>query len=166
MSDMSLVVSLIPLAASVFLFFQSLILSPANVFCGDSLFNSDVGSARCDFPGGNSHQLYESVQKLLSLPGHFKIWTGHDYPPGGESRTEPRPYQTVTEQAEANKHVKKGVPQGDFVQWRNDRDASLAEPKLLHQSLQFNIRAGRLPAPSVSGDRLVYLPLRVAGETW
>ncbi|RKU48937.1 hypothetical protein DL546_009261 [Coniochaeta pulveracea] len=138
----------------------------ANVFCGDSLFNSDVGSARCDFPGGNSHQLYESVQKLLSLPDDFKIWTGHDYPPGGDSRTEPKPYQTVAEQAEANKHVKKGVPESDFVQWRNGRDASLAEPKLLHQSLQFNIRAGRLPTPSVSGDRLVHVPLRIAGETW
>jgi hypothetical protein len=138
----------------------------ANVFCGDSLFNADVGSARCDFPGGDSHELYGSVHKLLDLPEDYKIWTGHDYPPGGEDRTEPRPYQTVAEQAKSNKHLKRGVPEEDFVKWRNERDAQLAEPKLLHWALQFNIRAGRLPMSSKLGDRLMHVPLKVTGEAW
>ncbi|KAK0744175.1 beta-lactamase-like protein [Schizothecium vesticola] len=92
----------------------------ANVFCGDSLFNTDVGSARCDFPDGNAHELYAS---------------------------EPRAYTTVAEQKEANKHLKAGTSEAEFVAWRQGRDAGLAEPRLLHQALQFNIRAGRLPAP-------------------
>lgn len=137
-----------------------------NVFCGDSLFNADVGSARCDFPGGDSDALYNSVQKLLALPGDYKIWTGHDYPPASEGRTEPLPYQTVAEQANTNKHLKQGVSKEDFVSWRNDRDAHLAEPRLIHWALQFNIRAGRLPAPSASGDRLMHVPLMVPGEAW
>lgn len=138
----------------------------ANVFCGDSLFNADVGSARCDFHGGDSHRLFESVHKLLALPEHYKVWTGHDYPPGGDSRKEPLPYQTVAEQAKANKHLKKGVPVDDFVQWRDERDASLAEPRLIHHALQFNIRAGKLPALSSSGEGLMHLPLHVTGEGW
>ncbi|KAB5577853.1 beta-lactamase-like protein [Coniochaeta sp. 2T2.1] len=140
----------------------------SNIFCGDSLFNSDVGSARCDFPGGSSHELYSSVHHLLSLPSNFKIWTGHDYPPGGSAggRTEPLPCQTVAEQAERNKHLNKNVPEEDFVKWREGRDAQLAEPRLLHWALQFNIRAGRLPKESEKGDRLMHVPLKVAGETW
>ncbi|OIW28390.1 putative metallo-beta-lactamase domain protein [Coniochaeta ligniaria NRRL 30616] len=138
----------------------------SSVFCGDSLFNADVGSARCDFPGGNSHELYSSVRKLLDLPENYRIWTGHDYPPGGEGRTEPLPCQTVAEQARSNKHLKKGVTEEDFVKWRDDRDTHLAEPRLLHWALQFNIRAGRLPAPSPSGDQLMHVPLKVAGKAW
>lgn len=147
-------------------FHQVLTRQIANVFCGDSLFNADVGSARCDFPGGNSHELYNSVRKLLNLPEHYKIWTGHDYPPGGDGRADPLPYQTVAEQAKSNKHLKKGVPEAEFVELRTGRDAHLAEPKLLHWALQFNIRAGRLPVPSKSGDRLMHVPLKVAGNPW
>ncbi|KAK3319265.1 beta-lactamase-like protein [Apodospora peruviana] len=142
-----------------------------NVFCGDSLFNGDVGSARCDFPGGNAHDLYNSAQKLLSLPATHRIWTGHDYPPGGESgRTDPVPYTTVADQKRSNKHLKTGTTEQDFVGWRSTRDAGLAEPKLLHQALQFNIRAGRLPAAtSTGGDRFLHLPLKIAvsdGLVW
>ena len=141
-------------------------LHTANVFCGDSLFNADVGSARCDFPGGDSHELYQSVDKLLDLPEEYKIWIGHDYPPGNEGRKEPLPYQTVAEQAERNKHLKKGTPQEDFVRWRDERDAHLAEPRLVHWALQINIRAGRLPVPSQVGDRLMHVPLKLDGEAW
>lgn len=139
----------------------------ANVFCGDSLFNPDVGSARCDFPGGDASSLYKSVQKLLSLPAHFKIWTGHDYPPGGaDGRSEPQAAVTIERQKADNKHLKEGVSEEDFVKWRTTRDSTLAQPRLIHQSLQINIRAGRLPAKSAAGDRLLHLPLSTRNIEW
>ncbi|KAK0665692.1 putative Zn-dependent hydrolase [Cercophora samala] len=118
-----------------------------NIFCGDSLFLPDVGSARCDFPGGDAVQLYHSVQTLFSLPPHYRIYTGHDYPSG--DRSEPVPYTTVAEQQERNKHLKIGTTQEEFVNWRQERDSGLSEPRLLHQSLQVNIRGGRLPKNGV-----------------
>lgn len=136
----------------------------ANVFCGDSLFNYDVGSARCDFPDGNAHELFNSVSKLFALPGHYKVWTGHDYPPGGDDgRKEPLAYTTVAEQKEQNKHLKAGTAEADFVEWRNGRDAGLAAPKLIHQALQFNIRAGCLPTPTGTGaaDMLLHVPIKL-----
>ncbi|KAK4163234.1 beta-lactamase-like protein [Cladorrhinum sp. PSN259] len=118
-----------------------------NIFTGDSIFNPDVGSARCDFPGGDAQQLFQTSQTLLSFPPHYKIYTGHDYPPGGASgRTEPLPYTTVAEQQQQNKHLKAGTQREDFVKWRTERDGSLGEPKLLHQALQVNIRGGRMPS--------------------
>ncbi|KAH8880925.1 putative metallo-beta-lactamase domain protein [Thozetella sp. PMI_491] len=133
----------------------------ANVFVGDSLFNHDVGSARCDFPGGSASALYQSVRKLLGLPEHFKLWTGHDYPPGGEGRIEPLSATTVKDQTESNKHLKKGVTEEEFTKWRKERDATLGEPRLLHQSLQLNVRAGQLPAETEAGDRLLHVPLKL-----
>ncbi|KAK4660952.1 hypothetical protein QC762_123510 [Podospora pseudocomata] len=128
-----------------------------NIFCGDSLFLPDVGSARCDFPGGDAVQLYHSVQTLFSLPPHYKIYTGHDYPSG--DRSDPVPYTTVAEQQERNKHLKIGTTQQEFVNWRQERDSGLGEPRLLHQSLQVNIRGGRLPR---SG--MLVLPLKGTRE--
>ncbi|KAK0712204.1 beta-lactamase-like protein [Apiosordaria backusii] len=128
-----------------------------NIFCGDSLFIPDVGSARCDFPGGDAAQLYRSVQTLFSLPPYYRIYTGHDYPSG--DRKEPIPYTTVAEQQERNKHLKVGTTKEDFVNWRQERDSGLGEPRLLHQSLQVNIRGGRLPR---SG--MLVLPLKGVTE--
>ncbi|KAH6972909.1 beta-lactamase-like protein [Ilyonectria sp. MPI-CAGE-AT-0026] len=134
-----------------------------NVFCGDSLFNPDVGSARCDFPGGDASTLYASVRKMLSLPEKFKIWTGHDYPPGGaDGRADPLAVTTVSEQNQANKHLKDQVPEAEFVQWRTERDANLAAPRLLHQSLQLNIRAGKMPSKNAAGDMLLHLPIQLS----
>ncbi|KAJ6134759.1 hypothetical protein N7523_001081 [Penicillium sp. IBT 18751x] len=116
----------------------------SNVFTGDSIFNPDVGSARCDFPNGDARVLYKSMQRLLSLPSHFKLYTGHDYPPADSGR-EPMAFVTVADQLEENKHVKTGTKEEDFVNWRENRDSGLKEPKLLHQALQVNIRGGRFP---------------------
>ncbi|RYO78962.1 hypothetical protein DL766_007488 [Monosporascus sp. MC13-8B] len=138
----------------------------SNVFCGDSLFNADVGSARCDFPGGNALDLYASVRKILSLPENFKIWTGHDYPPGGEGRTAPLPCQTVREQKERNKHFRDGAAKNEFVEWRMERDGGLGEPRLLHYSLQVNVRGGRLPRVSDTGDRMLHVPIKFEGQAW
>ena len=109
---------------------------------------------------------FTSVSKLFSLPDNYKIWTGHDYPPGGETgRQEPLAYTTVAEQKRANKHLKVGTTEEEFVAWLNGRDSNLAEPRLIHQALQFNIRAGRLPAPrGGQGDRLLHVPLKVLGQ--
>ncbi|KAK3493036.1 beta-lactamase-like protein [Neurospora hispaniola] len=131
-----------------------------NVFCGDSLFNADIGTARCDFPGGSAQDLYHSGRKLLqSLPDETKIWTGHDYPP--EDRKEPVPCLTVKEHRERNKHLRDGITEEEFVKAREERDRNLAAPRLLHQSLQVNIRAGKLPGENESGLRLLHLPVKI-----
>lgn len=131
-----------------------------NVFTGDSIFNPDVGSARADFPGGSATDLYSSMQTLLSLPDEYRLYVGHDYPPdarpvAGETGEKIMAYTTVKEQREANKHVKLGTSEEDFVKFRSERDRVLGEPKLLHQALQVNVRAGRLP-----GDRVLRLPVK------
>ncbi|KAB8238146.1 MBL fold metallo-hydrolase [Aspergillus alliaceus] len=135
-----------------------------NVFCGDSLFHTDIGTARCDFPGGSAHSLFNSGRKLLSLPDHVKIWTGHDYPP--EDREAPIPWLSVQEHKKHNRHLKDGITEDEFVSLRNERDTKLGEPRLLHQSLQVNIRAGQLPKPTESGHRMLHLPLKLKDTIW
>ncbi|GFF43298.1 probable metallo-hydrolase BURPS1710b_2304 [Aspergillus lentulus] len=135
-----------------------------NIFCGDLIFHSDIGTARCDFPGGSARSLYQSGRKVLDLPDHVRIWTGHDYPP--EERKEPVPSLSVQDHRRQNKHLKNGVTEEEFVALRKERDSKLAEPRLLHQSLQMNIRAGRLPTPTESGQQLLHLPLKLKGLTW
>ncbi|KAL1955961.1 hypothetical protein VTO42DRAFT_7946 [Malbranchea cinnamomea] len=135
-----------------------------NVFCGDSIFHADIGTARCDFPGGSAENLYKSGRRLLELPDHIKIWTGHDYPPA--DRGKPVPWMTVKDHKRQNKHLKFGISEDEFVALRKERDAKLAAPKLLHQSLQMNIRAGRLPKATESGSRMLHLPLNLDNVQW
>ncbi|KAE8381199.1 beta-lactamase-like protein [Aspergillus bertholletiae] len=135
-----------------------------NVFCGDSLFHADIGTARCDFPGGSAHSLFKSGRKLLSLPDHVKIWTGHDYPP--EDRKTPMPWMSVQDHKRQNKHLRDGITEEEFVSVRQERDAKLAEPRLLHQSLQINIRAGHLPKPTEAGHRMLHVPLKLKDVKW
>ncbi|EJT73687.1 hypothetical protein GGTG_07543 [Gaeumannomyces tritici R3-111a-1] len=137
----------------------------SNVFCGDSLFNTDVGTARCDFPSGDVHQLYASAQKLFSLPDAFRIYTGHDYVPPDSPRG-PQACTTVAEQRSRNKHLRQDTPEDQFVDWRAKRDAGLGEPRLLHQALQFNVRGGHLPWKTEGGDRFMKVPLKVAAAGW
>ncbi|EGX92777.1 metallo-beta-lactamase domain protein [Cordyceps militaris CM01] len=134
-----------------------------NIFCGDSLFAADLGSSRCDFPGGSAKELYESGLKLLGFPDHVKIWSGHDYPT--RIRSEPVPYQSVGEHKKSNKHLMGGVTQDEFIVMRESRDATLKEPRLLHQSLQINVRGGRLPNPS-SGHRMIQIPITAVNGGW
>ncbi|CAM1507665.1 Fc.00g073060.m01.CDS01 [Cosmosporella sp. VM-42] len=135
-----------------------------NVFCGDSIFHSDIGTARCDFPGGSAKQLYQSGQKLLALPDYTKIWTGHDYP--SKDRKEAVPFLTVRDHRERNKHLADGTSEEQYVTMRTLRDEQMGEPKLLHQSLQMNIRGGRLPALSAGDARLLHLPLQLGAVEW
>ncbi|KAJ5216145.1 uncharacterized protein N7498_002552 [Penicillium cinerascens] len=133
-----------------------------NVFCGDSLFHADIGTARCDFPGGDATQLFQSARKLLELEDHVKIWPGHDYPPEGR---EPTPWMSVQDQKKLNKHLRDAISQEEFVAMRNERDKGLNAPRLLHQSLQVNIRAGRLPKAH-EGLRMLRLPLKLGKLEW
>ncbi|KAL1582276.1 hypothetical protein WHR41_09234 [Cladosporium halotolerans] len=135
-----------------------------NIFCGDSVFNADLGTARCDFPGGSAKDLYHSTRKLLSLPDNYKIWTGHDYPSNG--RMCPVPYMSVADQKQRNRYLSDIVSEQDFLHMRTQRDAQLKEPKMLHPSLQINIRGGRLPAPMPSGERTLTFPIRLETEHW
>ncbi|KAH8816674.1 metallo-beta-lactamase superfamily protein [Xylogone sp. PMI_703] len=139
-----------------------------NVFTGDSIFNPDVGSARCDFPNGSATELYKSITTLLSLPPHYRLYTGHDYPPStrevGPGEEKYQPYATVEQHRKENKHVKLGTSEGEFVKWRSERDATLGEPRLLHQALQFNIRGGRLPVKSSNGDIFLKVPLKMTSD--
>ncbi|KAJ5646654.1 beta-lactamase-like protein [Penicillium lividum] len=135
-----------------------------NVFCGDSLFHVDIGTARCDFPGGDAKDLFQSSRKLLSLDSHVKIWPGHDYPP--EGRDSPIPWMSVADHRKQNKHVGGVISEKEFVSLRMERDAKLNAPRLLHQSLQVNIRAGQLPKPLNSGHRMLHLPLKLDGLEW
>lgn len=135
-----------------------------SIFMGDSMFNPDVGSARCDFPGGSATALYRSMETLLAFPPHYKLYTGHDYPPetreaatGGAREI---PYTTVERQRRENKHVKEGTKEEDFVRWRSERDRGLSEPRLIHQALQVNIRGGRLPQPDAMGMRFLSVPVK------
>lgn len=126
------------------------------VFVGDTLFMPDVGTARCDFPGGNAHLLYQSVQRLLALPAQTRLFMCHDYPPGDRA---PQWQSTVAEQRERNIHVHSGVDETAFVQMREQRDAGLDMPVLILPSVQVNIRAGALPPAEADGVHYLKIPL-------
>jgi glyoxylase-like metal-dependent hydrolase (beta-lactamase superfamily II) len=126
------------------------------VFLGDTLFPPDVGTARCDFPGGDASALYRSIRSILALPAHTRLFMCHDYPPHGR---EPSPVTTVEAQRAGNIHVRDGIGESDFVAMREKRDATLAMPTLILPSIQVNIRAGELPPPEANGVRYLKLPL-------
>jgi glyoxylase-like metal-dependent hydrolase (beta-lactamase superfamily II) len=126
------------------------------VFVGDSLFMPDSGSARCDFPGGDAGKLYDSVRRLLDLPGTTRLFMCHDYAPGGR---EHRNETTVEEERRSNIHVKDGVSREDFIKLRQGRDATLPVPALLMAAIQVNIRAGRFPEPEKNGISYLKIPV-------
>ncbi len=127
-----------------------------SVFVGDTLFMPDVGSARADFPGGDAHQLYRSMRKLLALPPETTMYVCHDYPPA----TRPARWQTtVAEQKAHNIHVHDGIGEDEFVAMRQARDATLEVPTLILPSIQVNVRAGELPPPDENGVSYLRIPL-------
>lgn len=126
-------------------------------FVGDTLFMPDFGTARCDFPGGSSEMLYQSIQKILTLPDDTRIFVGHDYKaPGRDTYAWET---TVGEQKAKNVHVAEGTDQADFVEMRDTRDAQLAKPKLIIPSLQVNMRAGQMPEADENGDVFLKVPV-------
>jgi glyoxylase-like metal-dependent hydrolase (beta-lactamase superfamily II) len=126
------------------------------VFIGDTLFAPDVGSARCDFPGGDAGVLYASVHRLYALGDATRLFLCHDYPPTG------RPAQcgtTVAAQRAGNLHLRGEVDREAFVALRTARDATLAVPKLILPAIQVNIRAGQMPPADDNGVSYLRLPL-------
>lgn len=126
------------------------------LFVGDTLFLPDVGTARCDFPGGSSETLYRSIKKLLALPADTKMYICHDYPTEGRSHEY---LTTVGEQREKNIHVRDGVTEQEFVQMRDTRDATLEMPRLILPSIQVNIRAGHMPPAEADGKVYLKVPI-------
>jgi glyoxylase-like metal-dependent hydrolase (beta-lactamase superfamily II) len=126
------------------------------VFVGDTMFMPDVGSARCDFPGGDAHMLYRSVRSLLALPEQTRLFMCHDYPPDGRA---PCWETTVAEQRRANVHVRDAVSEDEFVAMRTARDQTLEMPVLILPAIQINIRAGGLPPAEENGTRYLKIPL-------
>ena len=126
-------------------------------FVGDTLFMPDYGTARCDFPGGDAHTLYRSVQKLFALPDATRMFMCHDY--GTQDRKEFLFETTVGEQRRSNVHVHEGVTEDQFVTMRERRDATLDMPTLILPSVQVNMRAGHLPPAECNGTRYLKIPL-------
>lgn len=126
------------------------------VFVGDTMFMPDVGTARCDFPGGDAKTLYASVKKILSLPAETRLFMCHDYPPTDR----PVAFETtVSEQRRKNIHVHDGISEAAFVDMRTKRDATLEMPVLILPAVQINIRAGDLPPAESNGVAYVKIPL-------
>jgi glyoxylase-like metal-dependent hydrolase (beta-lactamase superfamily II) len=126
------------------------------VFVGDTLFMPDVGTARCDFPGGDAQMLFKSVQKILSLPPETRLFMCHDYPP---DEREVRFESSVAEQRASNIHVHDGITQEQFVEMRTQRDTTLSMPTLILPAVQINIRAGEMPPKEENGIAYAKIPL-------
>ena len=131
-------------------------------FVGDTLFMPDYGTARCDFPGGCAHQLYRSIQRILSLPRETRLFLCHDYKaPGRDSFAWET---TVGDQLDNNVHLAGGKSEDEYVAMRQARDATLCAPKLLYPAIQVNIRAGRLPPAEDNGKRYLKIPVSPTPE--
>ena len=127
-------------------------------FVHDTLFQPDFGTARADFPGGDAAELYRSIQAILALPDDTRLFTGHDYQPGGR----PVAYEsTVAGQKAGNVHLRDNPDEATYVQRRNERDATLPMPKLILHALQVNMRGGRLPEAEDNGRVYLKIPLGV-----
>ena len=130
-------------------------------FVHDTLFMPDSGTARADFPGGNARQLWHSIQAIISLPEETRVFTGHDYQPGGRK---PLWESTVGEQKRSNKHLVEAKTERQFVELREERDRKLPMPKLMLHALQINIDGGRLPDPEANGQRYLKFPLNALNK--
>ncbi|MEL7097479.1 MAG: MBL fold metallo-hydrolase [Pseudomonadota bacterium] len=126
-------------------------------FVGDTLFMPDFGTARCDFPGGSAHDLWRSIQRILSLPDATRIFVGHDYKAPG--RDEFAWETTVGAQKAANIHVGGDADAEGFIAQREARDATLGMPRLILPSLQVNMRAGHMPPADADGNVMLKLPV-------
>ncbi len=129
------------------------------VFTGDTLFMPDYGTARADFPGGDSRQLYRSIRRLMALPKRTRLFHCHDYKAAGRDTFAWE--TTVDAQRAGNVHVHEGVGEDEFVAMRDARDATLSMPKLILPSIQVNMRGGHLPEPESNGTRYLKIPLDV-----
>lgn len=126
------------------------------IFVGDTMFMPDVGTARCDFPGGNANVLYQSVKRILSFPNETRLYMCHDYPP---NEREVAYMTTVGDERKHNIHIHDGVSEQDFVAMRTARDTTLEMPVLILPAVQINIRAGELPPKETNGVSYLKIPI-------
>lgn len=131
------------------------------VFVGDTMFMPDYGTARADFPGGDAHQLYRSIRRLLALPAETRLFMCHDYKAPGRDKYAWE--TTIREQREKNVHAKDGISEEEFVAQRRKRDATLPAPRLLLPSIQVNIRAGKFPPKQSNGVHYLLIPVKFKG---
>lgn len=133
------------------------------IFTGDALFIEDYGTGRCDFPKGSADDLYTSVHdKLYALPDSTRVFPGHDYLPDDR---ELRYESTIGVEKRENKQLKAETSREAFVEMRRGRDATLSPPRLIFQSIQVNVDAGRLPPVHSNGKRYLTIPLNLSDET-
>jgi glyoxylase-like metal-dependent hydrolase (beta-lactamase superfamily II) len=133
-------------------------------FIHDTLFMPDFGTARCDFPGGDPRALWRTIQRILALPEETRLFSGHDYMPGGRA---PAWESTVADQKTRNAHLTQVRNEEEFVALRQTRDAKLPMPKLILHALQVNMSGGRLPEPEANGTRYLKIPLnRLQSSNW
>jgi glyoxylase-like metal-dependent hydrolase (beta-lactamase superfamily II) len=128
-------------------------------FIGDTLFTPAFGSARCDFPGGDAAQLFDSIMKLYDLPEETRLFLCHDYPGAGK---EPVRDITVKESRLENIHITAETTKAEFVAMRTNRDRQLGLPRLILPSLQLNIRAGAAPQTDSNGVTYLRIPFNRA----
>lgn len=132
-------------------------------FVHDTLFMPDSGTARADFPGGSARDLWRSIQAILALPDATRLFTGHDYRPGGR----PEAWEsTVAQQRDENSHLTAWPTEAAFIAAREARDQTLPMPRLILQALQINTNAGRLPEPEANGRRYLKIPLNLLQAPW
>jgi glyoxylase-like metal-dependent hydrolase (beta-lactamase superfamily II) len=132
-------------------------------FIHDTIFMPDGGTARADFPGGSASVLWDSIERIMALPAKTRLFTGHDYCPGGRK---PRWESTVAQQRAENIHLTKATTKEEFVVLRETSDRRLPMPALILASLQVNIRGGRLPEPENNGRRYLKIPLDALSAPW
>ena len=133
------------------------------VFVGDTLFMPDYGTARADFPGGDAHQLYRSIRRLLDLPPATRLFMCHDYKAPGRDNFAWE--TTVAAERNGNVQAREGIAEDRFVAQRQTRDAALSAPRLLLPSIQVNMRAGGFPPAEANGRRYLRIPLTLDGST-
>lgn len=126
------------------------------LFTGDALFMDDYGTGRCDFPRGSAADLYRSIQRLYALPDTTRVFVGHDYQPAGR---EVRWETTIAKSKRNNPQLRADTSEAEFVEFRQARDRTLAPPRLIFQSVQVNVDAGRLPPAHANGRRYLTLPI-------
>jgi glyoxylase-like metal-dependent hydrolase (beta-lactamase superfamily II) len=132
-------------------------------FIHDTIFMPDGGTARADFPGGSARALWKSIQQIMALPDETRLFTGHDYCPGGRK---PAWESSVAQQRAENRHLTRVKNEEEFVALREARDRELPMPKLILQSLQVNIRGGGLPEPENNGKRYLKIPINALESPW
>ena len=134
--------------------------SPSEV--GDTIFMPDFGTARCDFPGGSSADLYDSVTRGLygTLADDARVFVGHDYQPGGR---ELQFETTIGEEKNTNRQLNASTSREEFAAWRSERDGALGMPNLIVPALQVNLRGGEMPRPESNGVSYLKIPVNLLG---